>query len=417
MRHSLPPLPQGFTHRSDLAQAATPRLLKQRPIHRWFYFPHSYSPELVEAILDEWRLQSGSLVVDPFVGAGTTLLVAKERGYDAFGLDISPLAVLVSNVKVTDYDIAAIRAALSRVLKTLQSSKEHPGKCSPRVARALTEAEYLIFWRLRQAILKFDEPIRGFMLLALLGILPRFSRAVADGGWFRWVENPEQAPLILPAFRAQIQWMLEEIEQLNVTNNQRGRFGYAEAISYDARNMHLLPHTFDGLITSPPYPNRHDYSRIFQIELLALGYDEDSIFQLRHNSLRSHVEARPPKTAPSRYQIPRTLQACLENMPKDIDPRIPKMLKGYFEDMYSVLWSARQRMKQRAKLALVVGNVRYEGVLVPIDEILAEVGEMVGLDWLGTWLIRVRGNSAQQMGKYRRIPARESVVFFSFPDS
>ena len=89
------------------------------------------------------------------------------------------------------------------------------------------------------------------------------------------------------------------------------------------------------------------------------------------------------------------------------------MLKGYAEDMFYVLRSAKQSLRQGGRLALVVGNVRYAGVLIPVDEMIAEIGRAVGLDWGGTWVIRLRGNSAQQMGQYSRLPARESVVFLS----
>lgn len=416
MNNSRPTLPEGFIYRLDLSRAATPRLLKQRSVHRWFYFPHSYSPELVEAILDNWGLQTGSHIVDPFVGAGTTLLVARDRGYNALGLDLSPLAVLVSNVKVANHDPLAIRTALSAVLDAAQSNGEYPGRASPRLARALSVAEYTLFWRLRKAISPLDEPVRSLMLVGLVSILPQFSRAVADGGWFRWVEKPEQADAILPAFRARIQQMLGEIELVHPGEVDHQLCAQTIAICHDARRIHLLPYTFDGLITSPPYPNRHDYSRVFQIELLALGYGEDSIFQLRHNSLRSHVEAQVPKGIIAEgYQTPAMLQACLDKMPNDVDRRIPRMLKGYFEDMYLVLRSARQRVKPGGRLAFVVGNVRHAGVLIPVDEILADVGEMAGLHWIGAWVSRLRGNSAQQMGKYGRMPARESVAFFVSP--
>jgi hypothetical protein len=184
MNGLLPPPPKGFTYRLGLARAATPRLLKQRPIHRWFYFPHSYSPELVEAILDTWD--------------------------NGLGLDLLPLAVLVSNVKVANHDPQAIQTALYTVLDTVQSSRECPEEIPTRLARALTEAEYTLFWRLRRAILRFDEPVREFMLVGLVNILPQFSRAVADGGWFRWVEKPERADLIIPAFRSRVQEMLDE---------------------------------------------------------------------------------------------------------------------------------------------------------------------------------------------------------------
>jgi tRNA G10 N-methylase Trm11 len=112
--NDLPPLPPKYRYKLDLRKAATPQLLKKHPIHRWFFFPHSYSPELVKAILDRWRLPHGSHILDPFVGAGTTLLVAKERGYSATGFDLSPISLLTSNVKIHTYHVEEIRTCLDR---------------------------------------------------------------------------------------------------------------------------------------------------------------------------------------------------------------------------------------------------------------------------------------------------------------
>ena len=407
---AFPLLPKGFAYRLDLSRAATPRLLKQRPVHRWFYFPHSYSPELVEAILDEWDLPLGSHLMDPFAGAGTTLLVAKEQGYDGLGLDLSPLSILVSNVKANPPNPATVWEALPGVLDAARSNMEQPAEVSDRLRRALTEKEYTRFWHLRRAIQQADAAVQDLMLVGLIAILPKFSRAVADGGWFRWVEKPEQADLILLAFRSQVEQMAHEI-----TEDESERVASVMAIRHDARSTHLLSLTFHGLITSPPYPNRHDYSRVFQIELLILGQGEEGISRLRHDSLRSHVEAYAPEETPTGYRIPAMLQATLNEMPANVDHRIPRMLKGYFEDMYLVLHSAKKVMHSRGRLAFVVGNVRYSGVLIPVDEILADVGGMAGLHWTGTWVIRLRGNSAQQMGRYGRVPSRESVVFFESP--
>ena len=105
MSGSLPPLPKGFTYRLDLARAATPRLLKQRPIHRWFYFPHSYSPELVEAVLNTWELQTGSYIVDPFVGAGTTCLVAFKNKRNSIGIDLKSEYIEITKRRIFKYRI------------------------------------------------------------------------------------------------------------------------------------------------------------------------------------------------------------------------------------------------------------------------------------------------------------------------
>lgn len=56
-------------------------------------------------------------------------------------------------------------------------------------------------------------------------------------------------------------------------------------------------------------------------------------------------------------------------------------------------------------------GVRYGGVLIPVDEILVDVGKQAGFLHDKTWVIRLRGNSAQQMGSFGREPSRESIVF------
>ena len=60
----------------------------------------------------------------------------------------------------------------------------------------------------------------------------------------------------------------------------------------------------------------------------------------------------------------------------------------------------------------VVGNARYGGKAIAVDEFTAELGERAGLACQETRAVRRRGNSAQQMGKYGRAASRESVVIF-----
>src|SRR5262249_61585447 len=112
MTDSLSRLPKHFAYRLDLANYVTPRLLKEQPVHRWFYFPHSFSPQLVEMLFKRWDIKPGALVVDPFVGAGTTLFVARQHGFSGIGIDISPLSVFITNTKIENYNSDSVREAL-----------------------------------------------------------------------------------------------------------------------------------------------------------------------------------------------------------------------------------------------------------------------------------------------------------------
>jgi len=364
--------------------------------------------------MDTFELSPGALVVDPFVGAGTTLVVARKRGVSAIGADLSPLAVLVSNAKIGPADELSLRASLTLVMEALDGPGTAGVYRPPRLQRAFTDPEFRALERLQQAVLGLPEADRRILLLALLRTVRKLSRAVPDGGWFRWRDVPSREGEILPYFLECVEEMLPDIEKRSETT------GHWKAYRHDARELATLSERepilsggCDAIISSPPYPNRHDYSRIFQIELLMLGATESEVSELRRGSLRSHVEARSPFGASSVNSSPDRLVEVLDQLPRDgLDPRVRAMIAGYFEDIALVLASCVSVLKPGGYLALVVGNVRHGGVMIPVDEILVEIARSAGFTHLSSWVARLRGNSAQQMGKYGRAPARESVVMF-----
>ncbi len=396
--------PEGFRYRSELRHYVTPKGLKDQPVHRWFWFPHSFSPQLLDEILHVYPLPPGGRILDPFVGAGTTVLRSLQLGYPAAGVDLSPLSLFVSRVKIAALEKARLgeylRFALSyRPVDDLPSLPE-------RMQRAFTPQELSHLLGLRRQIEQLPQPYADFFLLILLRTQQRASRAVPDGGWFRWVSKPDQSNRVAV-------WFMEQAEQhIADVPLQAPEYPPAQLVRDDARRLERLQGTFDLVLTSPPYPNRHDYSRIFHIELLSLGLDEAEVRRFRRTSLRSHVEAAAPQIQASDYQPPPKLQEVLSALSEDADKRIPTMLKGYFEDLYLSLKALCPHLKQGAICAFVVGNVRHAGIMVPVDVILAQIGEQAGFIFEKAWVARLRGNSAQQMGRFGRKSARESIVFF-----
>ena len=404
-KRDLPPLPEGFEYRLDLRHHVTPRLLKEESVHRWFWFPHSFSPQLVDEILQVYPLPAEGHILDPFVGAGTTVLRAAQLGYAAAGVDLSPLSLFVSQVKVTKWKKDALKKYLRFVLayRPAQQIPELP----ERMYKAFTKKELAQLYGLRQRILHLPKPYNDFFLLILLRVQQRVSRAVPDGGWFRWVKKPDQSTEIASWFAEQAQAFINEVPAAPTA------YPPIQLVQDDARRLESLQGLFDFVVTSPPYPNRHDYSRIFHIELLSLGLSEEDVKHFRRSSLRSHVEAAPLDNRPYNYTYtpPPMLRAVLDALPGDADARIAPMLEGYFEDLFLTLRALRPRLREGAICAFVVGNVRHAGVMVPVDEILAQVGEQAGYTFERAWVARLRGNSAQQMGRFGREPARESIMF------
>jgi len=89
------------------------------------------------------------------------------------------------------------------------------------------------------------------------------------------------------------------------------------------------------------------------------------------------------------------------------------MIEGYFKDMYSTLVNLRKYLNPGGRIALVLGNARYAGVMIPVDQIVAEVGEQSGLALEKVLVARHRGNSAQQMDRFGKQPSREGIIIWS----
>jgi len=135
--------------------------------------------------------------------------------------------------------------------------------------------------------------------------------------------------------------------------------------------------------------------------------------------VRSHLQARwsdPTRTDfGSLYSDSVSL---LQERIEDLwDSRIPTMVQAYFEDMEGILRGLRQRALENASVWLVVSTSAYAGVEIPVDLILAEVGQRTGWFLREVGVLRYLRSSSQhfkhvQEEERKSVPLRESVVIF-----
>ena len=61
-------------------------------------------------------------------------------------------------------------------------------------------------------------------------------------------------------------------------------------------------------------------------------------------------------------------------------------------------------------MVMVNDNVRYAGVVIPVDLILSDFAEAAGFNVEKIWVLpRGKGNSSQQMGRHGREEVRKCV--------
>jgi len=401
--------------RNKWRQWVTPKALAGKPIHRWCIFPHSFTSELVHALIEEWGLSKTDRILDPFAGAGTTPLAAKEKGIPATGYDISPLAVLASRVKIGTYDLPRLRHLWLQLKGSIEPACWNGAKRDyPELVRAALPGQLLgTFDALSWAVagLEATKAERNFFKLALLATIPEYSRAIATGGWLRWTDRRRSASTLCAAFSGHIRLMLDDLDTARLPRRRSWR-----AQEIDARSLPDNDSTYSAVITSPPYPNRHDYTRVFGVELMFGFLNWEQTRKLRYQSIHSHPEAHPERPDAGGYTQPKTLAWAVAKLrEQDESPRLIRMLEGYFLDLYLALREVRRVCKPGARIAFVVGNAQYGGHPISVDELTGEVGEQAGLECEKLLVARYRGNSAQQMGKHGRNPSRESVVVFRTP--
>lgn len=373
----------------------------------WYAFKHRFGSNLASNIFSMFELSKGNFVFDPFCGGGTTLVKAKLDGYNAMGLDISPFSVFLTNVLTGTFDSNRLKRVLEKISHEIDPKTEIPDV--PILKKAFSYQSLKYIYSLRNSINLLKSTDREFFLFSLLSILNSISKAKKSGGFLRiTTQRKVPASIVKKMFVETSEKFIEEMKTINHSDV------FTKAIRGDARNYpgEVKSRKYDAILTSPPYPNRHDYTRIYELELL-VGFinNNRSLKFLRYETLRSHVEAKK-KYEVDNYVRPSLLEEKIIELHKRElnNTKIISTLYGYFEDMYLCLKEMSDVLKEGKCIGLVVSNVRFAGVMIPVDELLSEIGEQVGLKKEGIFVLRYRGNSPQQMLRHKREPTRESLV-------
>ncbi|OPX93764.1 MAG: DNA methylase [Pelotomaculum sp. PtaB.Bin104] len=396
-----------------LGKFVTAKLPRQAPIYSWFSYPHSFSRELVHELLDLFGATTNDWVLDPYVGAGTTLLACREKSIPALGIDELPLSVFVSNTKVQSYNPDELNTCLDS-FSPKRPQNDVFGSV-PVVDIAFTQEVRAKISEIYGWATDLPSKPRNFFLLALLSILEEISQTAKSGGWLKLIDNTVDCNKVVDIFKTKARLMISDLRIITLPNNSGERW---YAVLGDARKIEKPGCPIRYVITSPPYLNRHDYTRVFALEMaLHFVRTNADLIAIRSQAMRSHVEAKPPKDlSTADYHQPQCLKDIIQRLrvsaSKADRARVPKMVEGYFEDMYACLRSLSMLVESGGAIAFVLGNVRFSGVSIPVDEIVAEIGEQVNLRVEKIIIARYRGNSAQQMKEFGRDPARESIIIW-----
>ena len=394
---------------------------KSLPLLRLFRYKEAFSLSFVQQIINELKLSSSDLVLDPFCGMGTTLLASGLHNISSIGIDSSPLAVFISNTLplLLTIEPSHLRETYQQLISRLEKQPLAPiAEDVPIIKIAFPPDILTTLHKLKSGIDNLDTPIRDVMTLLFLSILEGCSYTSKDGQFLRLNrrKNIVEPIKLLENKIYEAEKDLYLVEQLGWRRKWRAPI----IMQCDARQMsqYLLHISPTAIITSPPYANRYDYTRSYTLELcfgFVRNYEE--LKALRSDMLRSHIEVSvSPDEHPNHYVVQEIIKSLEQRCSNLNNPRIPIMLKGYFIDMELVIKEFARILAPNSHIVMVVGNVRYDGETIPVDTILCDIAESVGFNVKAIWIARYKGNSSQQMKKYGRMPVRESVLIWQKKD-
>lgn len=406
----------------ELGKLVTFSESKKLPVHNWYKYTQGYSPNLVAKLIEDFKLKKGDRVFDPFCGSGTTLVVAQELGMEGVGCEISPFMVWVTKQKTRKWHKFAIKKALDLIPKKAQLTKVgHKVRLfegylqkaySPNILNQIKAFDHWV------TSSDFSEEQMDFLKLSLVSVLEDISLIRKHGSHYRFLDKTDNVGVQ----KLNIKILADETNIFELLKNKAKEIYFdivecdtakinSEIIQDDIRQAKLKSNYFDAVITSPPYLNRNNYLAQQKAEFSIFGKieSENQFKKLIRSTFRSHVEADLSPTSKSKLEL---VNRIIEKvtLTENNNAKIPHMIAGYFEDLYTTLEKTYSVLKKGGKCAFVVGNSRWGGVVVPVDHLLSHYAEEIGFKVEKILVTRLKGNSPQQMRAFGKIPMRESIV-------
>ncbi len=229
--------------------------------HDFYRYPARFAPEFVRSVIAALT-SPGDLVLDPFMGAGTTAVEALATGRRFVGCDLNPLATFIGNVKTTPLDsgdISAIRQWGEVLRSAVNLHEPSGGEHHPAYARNLP-------WTLRKTL---ELALRTLSKLRA-GKRQAFARCtlLRTGQWA--LDCRSNTPTVAEFFekhRTVLEEMIEGMHQFQSAVRQRFATLHqlrrartiltmpAEGISAHAVANHSTSPRL--ILTSPPYLGVH----------------------------------------------------------------------------------------------------------------------------------------------------------------
>ena len=244
-------------------------------------YPAKFIAEIPRSLLKLLPVSGGDVVLDPFCGSGTTLVEAQAQGYPSIGIDLNPIACLISRVKTTTLPQNFYQCA-QRVVYEADRLSNKPRLNIPNVDHWFQSHIKDTLAALTTVISDAPDDQRDFLRLSLSSIIVRVSNQESDTRYAAIQKNVTVENVY--------KWFLQKARKLSNVLSTRG-YPLAPAEVIEADTLTVTKDTLRSrvglVITSPPYPNAYEYWLYHKYRMWWLNFDPIAV-KRREIGARAH---------------------------------------------------------------------------------------------------------------------------------
>lgn len=232
----------------------------------------AFPPELVSRLLMKYS-KEGDVFLDPFMGGGSSIVEGFVHKRKTIGLDISPVAKFITQVKVTPFviDDKKMNLILSSIKEDLFKHKlngyNNFDYFIPNVTNIdrwfKSNVKYDLSIILHHLKKIQDKKFRNFLLLAFSSIVRKVSNA-KNAQQHLCIKRGKKIPDVYPLFEKKVQLMSQQMKDYVLKLDDISEYHPSKLYSHDIRKMVNIiePETVDIIITSPPYGIGSKYTEV-----------------------------------------------------------------------------------------------------------------------------------------------------------
>lgn len=340
-------------------------------------YPARFINEIPKHIIEIVGCPSDSVILDPFCGSGTTLVEAQRHGFDSVGVDLNPIACLISKVKTQLLPSCFI----SSVEKTAEIAKQlYEGSVSipeipnidhwfeKDIQKALSAILYVI-----QS--QDDLIVKDGLRLALSSIIVRVSNQESDTRYAA-ISKSITASDVFRNFVLAGNKIAQAKDGEHIQNN-------AVILLQDVLTVKTeqIGKNIGLVITSPPYPNAYEYWLYHKYRMWWLGYNPIEV-RTYEIGARPHYQKKNGQTE-----------------------------KDFYRQMNSVFDILTDCLVVNGHICFVVGRSIIAGRVINNAEMIQDIGDKHGLTFVADITREISATKKSFNLKYGKIKEENILIF------